>query len=98
MLTQAKEIAAQRYHNNKFTLTIRMQGNAGIQGIIASRIGEQYGLPTIAMTDLNDGFIAGSGRGIVPNIDLRNAFQWMADQYPSLFVSMGGHAGAAGCM
>ncbi len=98
MLTQAKEIAAQRYHDNKYTLTIRMQGNAGIQGIIASRIGEQYGLPTIAMTDLEDGFIAGSGRGIVPSIDLRKAFQWMADQHPDLFVSMGGHAGAAGCM
>lgn len=98
MLTQAKAIAEQRYHPKKYTLTVRMQGNAGIQGIIASRIGEQYGLPTIAMTDLEDGFIAGSGRGIVPTIDLREAFQWMADQHPNLFVSMGGHAGAAGCM
>jgi len=98
MLQQAKEIAEKTYHPNKYTLTVRMQGNAGIQGIIASRIGEQYGLPTIAMTDLKDGFIAGSGRGIVPSIDLRDAFQWMADQHDGLFVSMGGHAGAAGCM
>ncbi|VAW44918.1 Single-stranded-DNA-specific exonuclease RecJ [hydrothermal vent metagenome] len=98
MLAQAKTIAAQRYHDKKYTLTIRIQGNAGIQGIIASRIGEQYGLPTIAMTDLEGGFIAGSGRGIVSSIDLREAFQWMADQHPNLFVSMGGHAGAAGCM
>ena len=98
MLQQAKALAEESYHADKYTLTVRMQGNAGIQGIIASRIGEQYGLPTIAMTDLGDGFIAGSGRGIVPNIDLREAFQWMSEQHESLFVSMGGHAGAAGCM
>ncbi|GKT12276.1 MAG: single-stranded-DNA-specific exonuclease [Thiomicrorhabdus sp.] len=98
MLQQAKQIAEESYHPDKYSLTIRMQGNAGIQGIIASRIGEQYGLPTIAMTDLGDGFIAGSGRGIVANIDLREAFQWMSEQHEGLFVSMGGHAGAAGCM
>ena len=98
MLQQAKQIAESLYHPEKYTMTVRMQGNAGIQGIIASRIGEQYGLPTIAMTDLEDGFIAGSCRGIVPSIDLRDAFQWMSEQHAGLFVSMGGHAGAAGCM
>ncbi len=98
MLLQAKQIAESLYHPEKYTMTVRMQGNAGIQGIIASRIGEQYGLPTVAMTDLEDGFIAGSGRGIVPSIDLRGAFQWMSEQHAGLFVSMGGHAGAAGCM
>ena len=98
MLQQAKETAESIYHPQKYSLVVRMQGNAGIQGIIASRIGESYGLPTIAMTDLEDGFIAGSGRGIVPNIDLRDAFQWMSEQHENLFVSMGGHAGAAGCM
>ncbi len=98
MLQQAKQVAESLYHPKKYTMTVRMQGNAGIQGIIASRIGEQYGLPTIAMTDLEDGFIAGSGRGIIPSIDLRDAFQWMSEQHEGLFVSMGGHAGAAGCM
>lgn len=98
MLQQAKENAKFQYHENKYTLTVRMQGNAGIQGIIASRIGEQYGVPTIAMTDLEDGNIAGSGRGIVSDVNLREAFQWMSEQETDLFISMGGHAGAAGCM
>lgn len=98
MLQQAQEIAESLYTPQKYTLTVRMQGNAGIQGIIASRIGEQYGLPTIAMTDLEGGFIAGSGRGIVASVDLREAFQWMSEQHADLFISMGGHAGAAGCM
>ncbi|WP_024851130.1 single-stranded-DNA-specific exonuclease RecJ [Hydrogenovibrio kuenenii] len=98
MLLQAKQTAESIYHPGKFTLVIKMQGNAGIQGIIASRVGEQYGLPTIAMTDLQDGFLAGSGRGIISNIDLREAFQWMSEQDRELFESMGGHKGAAGCM
>ncbi|MBF6056852.1 single-stranded-DNA-specific exonuclease RecJ [Thiomicrorhabdus heinhorstiae] len=98
MLLQAKERARELYHPNKYSLAVKLQGNAGIQGIIASRIGEQYGVPTVAMTDLEDGFLAGSGRGIVDEVDLRAAFQWMSEQDSELFSSMGGHKGAAGCM
>ncbi len=98
MLEQAKNYAKNIFHKNKYSMTIRMDGNAGIQGIIASSIGEKYGLPTIAMTDLKDGFIAGSGRGIIASIDLRKAFQIMSEQKPDLFKSMGGHKGAVGCM
>ncbi|MBO1925146.1 DHH family phosphoesterase [Thiomicrorhabdus sp. 6S3-12] len=98
MLQQARELAAKIYHPQRYSLAIKMQGNAGIQGIIASRIGEKYGVPTVAMTDLQDGFLAGSGRGVVPEMDLRAAFQWMSEQETALFKSMGGHKGAAGCM
>lgn len=98
MLEQAKAIADQRYAPGKFSLALKLQGNAGIQGIIATRIGEAYGLPTLAMTDLKDGFLAGSGRAIIPSVDLREAFQWMSEQDNDLFESMGGHKGAAGCM
>lgn len=98
MLEQAQNIASKLYHPEKYTLAIKLTGNAGIQGIIASRIGEEYGLPTLAMTDLNNGTLAGSGRGIVNKVDLRMAFQWMSEQDKDLFLSMGGHKGAAGCM
>jgi len=98
MLKQAQQQAATLYSDETYSLALKLTGNAGIQGIIASRVGEQYGVPTIAMTDLEDGFLAGSARGVVANIDLREAFQWMSEQKTDLFVSMGGHAGAAGCM
>ncbi|WP_130538549.1 single-stranded-DNA-specific exonuclease RecJ [Thiomicrorhabdus indica] len=98
MLLQASEIADNLYQPGRYSLAIKMQGNAGIQGIIASRIGEKYGIPTVAMTELEDGYLAGSGRGIVPNIDLREAFQSIENNRPGIFKSMGGHAGAAGCM
>lgn len=98
MLEQGLEQAKAIHCSDSCSLTVRLTGNAGIQGIIASRIGELYGLPTIAMTDLADGTLAGSARGIVNSIDLRQAFQWMSEQHEDLFISMGGHKGAAGCM
>ena len=98
MLQQAQQQAKNKYRDDTYSMTLKLSGNAGIQGIIASRIGELYGVPTVAMTDLEDGTLAGSARGVVPDIDLRKAFQWMADQKEGLFLSMGGHKGAAGCM
>ncbi len=98
MLEQAQTLAEELYNPNKYTLAIKLTGNAGIQGIIASRIGEQYGVPTIAMTDLENGTLAGSGRGIIDSVDLRLAFQWMSEEDHDLFISMGGHKGASGCM
>jgi single-stranded-DNA-specific exonuclease len=98
MLQMALNEAKALYHPQKYSLAVALQGNAGIQGIIATRIGEKFGLPTVILTDLKDGFLAGSGRGIVPQVDLREAFQWMSEQDSELFRSMGGHKGAAGCM
>ncbi|QCU90158.1 single-stranded-DNA-specific exonuclease RecJ [Thiomicrorhabdus sediminis] len=98
MLKQAQLQAQQNYKDSSYSISLKLTGNPGIQGIIASRIGEQYGLPTVAMTDLQDGFLAGSARGIVADVDLRQAFQWMSEQNNELFTSMGGHKGAAGCM
>ncbi len=98
MLKQAQHYAASIYTDDTYSLALKLTGNAGIQGIIASRIGEQFGVPTVAMTDLEDGYLAGSARGIVDHVDLREAFQWMSEQKTDLFTSMGGHKGAAGCM
>jgi len=98
MLKQAYQQALDKYSDDTYSMTLKLSGNAGIQGIIASRVGELYGVPTVAMTDLKDGTLAGSARGIVSEIDLRQAFQSMSEQKEDLFLSMGGHKGAAGCM
>lgn len=97
MLEQAMEKAKAVFSENKYSLAIDLHGNAGIQGIIATRVGEKFGLPCVALTYLDDGSMAGSGRGIVPELDLSLAFQWMEQQQPDLFLSRGGHKGAAGC-
>lgn len=98
MLEAAQEQANAIYTAGKYSMALSLKGNAGIQGIIATRIGEQFGLPTIAMTDLEDGRLAGSARGIVADVDLKEAFEWMHTKDTALFISRGGHKGAAGCM
>lgn len=97
LMQQAMQKAHDLYHDKRFSLAICLEGNAGIQGIVATRVGEKFGLPCVAMTDLNDGTLAGSGRGIVPEFDLIRAFNWIEEQHPGLFLAKGGHKGAAGC-
>ncbi|HID00090.1 MAG TPA: DHH family phosphoesterase [Piscirickettsiaceae bacterium] len=98
LLRQAHKQAKAQVKAARHTLCVVLQGTPGIQGIIAQRIGEHYGRPTVAFTDLQDGTLAGSGRGIVPQLDLNEAFRAMQAAAPQLFLSLGGHAGAAGCM
>ncbi len=98
LLRQAHAQAQQQVKDGHHTLCVVLQGTPGIQGIIAQRIGEHYGRPTVAFTDLEDGTLAGSGRGIAPQLDLNEAFHAMQAASPDLFISLGGHAGAAGCM
>ncbi len=98
LLQQAHAQARQQVQSGHHALCVVLRGTPGIQGIIAQRIGEHYGRPTVAFTDLEDGTLAGSGRGIVPGLDLNEAFHAMQSQAPNLFITLGGHAGAAGCM
>ncbi|SIN93994.1 exonuclease RecJ [Sulfurivirga caldicuralii] len=98
LLEQGKIQAQAQAEAGKYSLTLCLQGQPGMQGIVAQRMGEAWGRPTVAFTDLEDGTLAGSGRTIVETLDLKELFESMALQAPDLFISQGGHAGAAGCM
>lgn len=63
----------------------------GVKGIVASRIAQSYGVPTI-ICSLEDGMAIGSGRS-VGEIDLYQALQKSSTH----LVRFGGHAGAVGC-
>lgn len=97
MLQQALDQANEIHNPAKFSLALQLEGNPGIQGIIATRVGEKYGLPCVALTPTHDGSLAGSGRATLPQLDLNLAFNWMEQQQPDLFIAYGGHQGAAGC-
>ncbi len=62
----------------------------GVKGIVASRLVERYGRPSIVFA-YQDGFLKGSGRGI-PAIDLNAALSKCED----IIDSYGGHSQAAG--
>jgi single-stranded-DNA-specific exonuclease len=67
--------------------------HAGIVGIVAGRLVEQFRRPCFVLTvDPATGQCKGSARGI-PNFNLADAIR----AFPDLFVSGGGHAMAAGC-
>jgi len=75
-------------------------GHAGVQGIVAGRIAEAYGVPVACLspsvrdkTLLTGSVRAGSGHPI----HIRDLLQQMEERQPGLWHSFGGHAGAAGC-
>ena len=67
----------------------------GVVGILASRIKEQYNRPVIAFAEVDDGLLKGSGRSI-SGLHLRDALDMVTKRDPSLIVTFGGHAMAAG--
>jgi|DewCreStandDraft_4_1066084.scaffolds.fasta_scaffold02317_13 single-stranded-DNA-specific exonuclease len=75
-----------------FIITIyNEEWNAGIIGLVASRLTRQYNRPTFVMTKSEDGLVHGSGRSI-PTIDLYDILK-NVDKY---LVKYGGHKLAAG--
>ena len=69
--------------------------HSGIVGLIASRVREQTGRPTIAFAPDNQGRLRGSGRSIW-NVNIRDAIAEVSNIHPDLIIQFGGHAMAAG--
>ena len=69
----------------------------GVVGIVASRIKEETGCPTIVFTNVEDSdtLIKGSGRSM-DCINLKDALDEVYKMDPSIFVAFGGHSKAAG--
>ncbi|MBO5665843.1 MAG: single-stranded-DNA-specific exonuclease RecJ [Firmicutes bacterium] len=67
------------------------EAHEGITGIVAGKIKDSTGKPTIIVTPSGDGFLKGTGRSI-PGLNL---FE-MLSQVDMLFERFGGHAGACG--
>ncbi len=64
--------------------------NTGVVGLVASRMVEKYGWPTLVLSE-TDGVITGSARSI-PGVNIHRALTMCQD----LFTRFGGHAQAAG--
>lgn len=97
MVEDAKKEAAQQVIQGKSALVVYLDdGHSGVQGIVASRLVEAFGRPTIVLCPATEvTHITGSARGIA-GLHLRDTLQQVADRHPELFVKFGGHRGAAG--
>lgn len=94
----AMKIAQQQADAGRVSLVVYLEdGHAGIHGISASRVKDQFGRPTILFSPKlgTDGVITGSARSI-DAVHVRDALQWVDNQAPGLLISFGGHRGAAG--
>lgn len=72
-------------------------GHPGVHGIVASRMTEAYGLPSVVLSPKvgDDNVIAASARG-VDGFHVRDALQAVDHRHPGLLLRFGGHKGAAG--
>jgi single-stranded-DNA-specific exonuclease len=73
------------------------KGSPGVHGIVASRIVELTGCPTISLSPFNhsDEIVTGSVRSI-PGVHARNVLAAIQAEDPTCLIGAGGHAGAAG--
>ena len=89
---QAMELVKTEFdsENDRAVVLAREGWHAGVIGIVASRIAEEVGRPTVMLT-VEDGFGKGSARSI-SNFDIFSALR-RCDQY---LLAYGGHRFAAG--
>jgi single-stranded-DNA-specific exonuclease len=67
----------------------------GVVGLVAGRIKDRLHRPVIAFARVEDGSLRGSARSVA-GVNIRDALDSIAAQYPRLIDKFGGHAMAAG--
>ena len=78
-------------------ITFYAKGHAGVHGIVASKLVERYGVPTIcfSVAEEPDGWMTGSVRS-VEGVHIKDVLDRIALEHPELGMRYGGHAHAAG--
>lgn len=90
MLEARKQVVDGRQDERHAIVVSGEDWQAGLVGLVAGRIAEQFYRPTFALGKKENGWV-GSGRGI-PEFDMMAALHAM----PELFVKYGGHPQACG--
>ncbi|AHE97565.1 single-stranded-DNA-specific exonuclease RecJ [Thioalkalivibrio paradoxus] len=98
LTAEALEVAREQLRQGRCALVVFLtDGHAGVQGIVASRIMQAFGRPGVCLSARPDApaVLAGSCRSI-DGLSMLDTLQALACNEPGLFLSYGGHAGAAG--
>lgn len=83
--------AAQKYHGQRMLVLAGEGWHEGVKGIVAGRIAQNYGVPTILFTIDENGEAHGSGR-VVGQVNLFDAISNVSD----VLTRYGGHEAAVG--
>ena len=97
MVESARALALTSLREGHQVIVVHLEdGHPGVQGIVASRLVQQFGRPTVVLTPAAvPGMLTGSGRSI-EGLHLRDALQRAHDLAPQCLPRFGGHRGAAG--
>ena len=93
LVCEEAEASAQEQANSPVIIVMSGGWHQGVIGIVAGRLKERFGRPTIVIAETGDGTGKGSGRSIA-GVDLGAAV--LAAKESGLLVAGGGHAMAAG--
>ncbi len=97
---EALKLGQDQVNKGRVSLVISLEkGHAGVHGISASRIKDQFGRPTIlfSVKAHEPEYLSGSARSI-DGVHLRNALARVKAMKSDAMIKFGGHAGAAGLM
>ncbi len=99
----AMKIIADEHLADKYPITIYIPGLLeGIIGIVAGRICEDFNVPVVVFTDMEGGFLKGSGRApegykLKANLDKVSEYIYRYEGHDGEYIyCYGGHDGAAG--
>lgn len=97
LTAQAIVEAAEIRERGKVALAVLLvQGHPGLSGIVASRLVDLFGMPSIVFAPRRDtGELTGSARS-VDGLHIRDCLAEVAENYSDLLIKWGGHAMAAG--
>jgi single-stranded-DNA-specific exonuclease len=68
---------------------------SGISGLLASKLAEAYGLPTVVVAQ-QEGEVVGASVRSIPGVDISELLEICQSSRPGLFLRYGGHTGAGG--
>ena len=95
MIVRAESIAQETAANRVSLVCADPDFHAGVQGIVASRLTDKFGLPSIVFSPITPERLSGSAR-TCNGVHIRQALQDVADLHPDMLLAFGGHRAAAG--
>ena len=104
MLLETVEQIGPQIKDDVYGIAIYLpEGHPGVHGIVASRVKEIHGKPTVMMSPMvgvddhpeYGKVLSGSCRS-VDGVNVRDALQYIHDKNPNILLKFGGHHGAAG--
>lgn len=98
MVEQAVALAAGQVEMGRRGLCLLIPGgHVGVNGIVASRVKERFGLPTVVLSaNVDDDALATGSARSVDGLDIRAALVRVHGRLPNAVKKLGGHKAAAG--